>query len=426
MKKPASPNWVNKTVWTGDNLPIMRGMNSASVDLIYLDPPFNSKADYAAPIGSIAAGAAFKDTWTLCDIDVTWLDLLELKHPALYRVIRAAINNSDKSYLIYMAVRLLEMKRLLKPTGSLYLHCDPTMSHYLKIMLDALFGRNNYRNEIIWCYTGPTSNKAKQLPRKHDVIFWYSSGDEWMFNSDDIRIPYSGKTMKRRHYSEGTSGIVSPSAPDEVRNEKEVIENFGKGKIPESWWRDIAALTSQKERTGFATQKPLSLLERIVKASSHAGDVVFDPFCGCATTLVAADRLQRAWIGIDISPKAVELVVDRIKDDQGLFEEVVHRTDNPKRTDLGDLKPYNSPGNKEMLYGKQKGYCNGCKVHFEERHLEVDHIIAESVGGTNHIDNLQLLCGNCNRVKGNRGQEYLISRINERLTTYGKPKGEQA
>ena len=121
------PNWANQTIWTGDNLPILRGMNSESVDLIYLDPPFNSKANYAAPIGSKAAGAAFKDTWTLSDVDAEWIDLIEAKHPALYRVLLAAMTSSDKSYLAYMAARLLEMRRVLKPTGSIYLHCDPTI-----------------------------------------------------------------------------------------------------------------------------------------------------------------------------------------------------------------------------------------------------------------------------------------------------------
>ncbi|MXZ55175.1 MAG: hypothetical protein F4227_08085 [Gammaproteobacteria bacterium] len=147
-----SANWSNRTIWTGDNLPIMRGMNSESVDLIYLDPPFNSKANYAAPIGSKAAGAAFKDTWTLQEVDIAWLDLIEAKHGKLHRVIQAAMGRSDKSYLIYMAVRLLEMHRILKPTGSIYLHCDPTMSHYLKLVLDAIFGRKNFRNEVILGY----------------------------------------------------------------------------------------------------------------------------------------------------------------------------------------------------------------------------------------------------------------------------------
>ena len=130
----------------------MRGMNSESVDLIYLDPPFNSKADYAAPIGSAAAGAAFTDTWTLSDLDVEWINLMESRHPVLYRVLLAAMTDSDKSYLAYMAVRLVETHRILKPTGSIYLHCDPTMSHYLKLLLDAIFGKDRFQNEIIWSY----------------------------------------------------------------------------------------------------------------------------------------------------------------------------------------------------------------------------------------------------------------------------------
>ncbi|MCY4462854.1 MAG: DNA methyltransferase [Albidovulum sp.] len=140
----SSINWSNQTIWTGDNLSIMRGMNSESVDLIYLDPPFNSKANYAAPIGSEAAGAEFKDTWSLSDVDAEWINLIEAKHPALHRVLLAAMTDSDKSYPAYMAVRLL------KPTGSIYLHCDPTMSHYLKLVMDAVFGRRAFGNEISW------------------------------------------------------------------------------------------------------------------------------------------------------------------------------------------------------------------------------------------------------------------------------------
>ena len=169
-----------KTIFTGDNLPIMRGMNSKSVDLIYLDPPFNSKANYAAPIGSEAAGAAFKDTWTLSDVDITWLDLIEAKHPALNRVIHAAMTNSDKSYLIYMAVRLLEMKRILKDTGSIYLHCDPTMSHYLKTMMDAVFGENNFKREVIW-NLGTASGYKSQINgfiRGHDTILYYTKSTD--------------------------------------------------------------------------------------------------------------------------------------------------------------------------------------------------------------------------------------------------------
>ena len=155
-------NWANQKIWTGDNLPILRGMNSDSVDLIYLDPPFNSETDYAAPIGSQAAGAEFKDTWTLSDVDAEWINLISEKHPALNRVL-----------LAYMAVRLLELHRVLKSTGSIYLHCDPTMSHYLKLVMDAIFGRANYLNEISWVRPVPKNDYiqgAVNWPRTRNTL----------------------------------------------------------------------------------------------------------------------------------------------------------------------------------------------------------------------------------------------------------------
>ena len=139
--------------------------------------------------------------------------------------------------------------------------------------------------------------------------------------------------------------------------------------------------------------------------------MVFDPFCGCATALVSANDLGRRWIGIDISPTAARLVRSRIADMQGLFGDIVHRTDIPRRTDLGDIPSYRSKANKMKLYGEQSGNCAGCRTHFEARHLEIDHIIARKSGGTDHIGNLQLLCGSCNRIKGSRGMEYLIARL---------------
>ena len=465
-----------KTIFTGDNLPIMRGMNSESVDLIYLDPPFNSNANYAAPIGSEAAGAAFKDTWTLSDVDITWLDLIEAKHPALNRVIHAAMTNSDKSYLIYMAVRLLEMPRILKDTGSIYLHCDPTMSHYLKLVMDAVFGKTNFRNEVVWKRTS-TKSLAKRYAVNSDRILYYvkSNGATWNQQYAPYDDAYIQKTFRGRdkHGKYGTvdlsggkagsrraymplKGIEPPPGrawapptrnkfpasaqallPDNYESldqltKCEVLDDAGllhwpKGKIGRPRWKkylsampgivagDLVLDTPPvkgKEGTGYPTQKPLALLDRIIEASSHEGDIVFDPFCGCATTLVAADRLQRDWIGIDISAKASELVVERISNDQGMFEDIVPRDDIPKRTDLGNIPRYNAPENRTQLYGEQAGNCNGCGEHFQKQHLEIDHIIARSVGGTDHIENLQLLCGHCNRIKGNRGQEYLISRLN--------------
>lgn len=260
-----APNWANNTVFTGDNLHIMRGMNSESVDLIYLDPPFNSKRDYAAPIGSQAAGAEFSDTWTLRDVDAEWINLIEDKHPALHRVLLAAMTDSDKSYLAYMAARLLEAHRVLGSSGSLFLHCDPTMSHYLKLLLDAIFGRSRFRNELVWCYTGP-SNTKRWFPRKHDTIFWFAKGDEWTFDHDTIRVPYvklqTGKT----------SGIFKQEATLDSR-----------GKVPEDWWPDCSPVGRiANERVGYPTQKPLSLLSRIIQAATPP------PAALCSTHSAAA------------------------------------------------------------------------------------------------------------------------------------------
>ena len=465
----SSSNWTNRTLWTGDNIEIMRGMNSGSVDLIYLDPPFNSKANYAAPIGSRAAGAAFKDTWSLSDVDAEWINLIEAKHPALHRVLLAAMTDSDKSYLAYMAARLVEMHRVLKPTGSIYLHCDPTMSHYLKLVMDAIYGRKAFRNEIVWKRQS-SHNSAMRWGPIHDYILYYTGGGQPTWNR--VLQPFDPDYIKRfyRHADErgqfmvdnltgsglrdGDTGQpwreIDPSergrhwavahahaVPDWValpaeypdmtaRQRLDVLDRAGliywppKGSMPRfkryltphsgfplaDMVLDVPPLSATgKERVGYPTQKPLALLRRIIAASSNPGDVVFDPFCGCATALIAAEELAREWIGIDISPKAAELIQIRMRDELGMFYDGAHRTDVPRRSDLGDLAPYRS--HKSTLYGIQSGDCAGCGAHFEARHLEVDHIIARQKGGTDHIGNLQLLCGSCNRIKGDRGMEYL-------------------
>ena len=182
------PNFGDKTVWTGDNLDVLRGMNSECVDLVYLDPPFNSNRNYAAPVGSAAAGAAFKDTWTLSDLDVAWMGLIADEQPAIYQTLRAAGMTHGKgmqSYLCMMAVRLLEMRRVLKDTGSVYLHCDPTASHYLKLLMDAVFGANRYRSEIVWRRSGAhndTRQGRRQHGRVHDTLLFYTKSDEWTWN----------------------------------------------------------------------------------------------------------------------------------------------------------------------------------------------------------------------------------------------------
>ena len=368
----------------------MRGMNSACVDLIYLDPPFNSKRDYAAPIGSKAAGAEFKDTWTLDDIDKEWIDLIAEKkeNRKLHQVLLSAMTDSDKSYLVYMSVRLLEMHRILKPDGSIYLHCDQTMSHYLKLVMDAIFGRANFQNNFIWYYSGGGASTTRWA-KKHDDILFYAKSKKWTFNADNVRVPYKWTNGQKR--ADGSK------------------RDYSKGKLADDVWEHHALMPWAKESTGFKTQKPLELLDRIIQASSDEGDLVFDPFCGCATTLASADRLGREWVGIDISPEATRLIKMRIEDQQGLWRNIITRTDIPQRTDLGKLPPPRSHFKK--LYGEQLGKCNGCKRKPDDDFLDVDHIIAKSKGGTDHIENLQLLCRTCNRIKRDGSMEELKKKL---------------
>lgn len=424
------PNWENQTIWTADNLDIMRGMNSASIDLIYLDPPFNSNADYAAPIGSEAAGAAFKDTWGLNDISLAWHGEIQHEHAGLYALLQATRQvhgDSMMSYLIYMAIRIMEMQRLLKSTGSIYLHCDPNASHYLKLLMDAIFSKANFRNEIVWHYEKWT-NAAKYHQRNHDVVLFYAASPTAKFNK-----LYGEKTLRQEQllktgYNTGSSSgrqivriydkenpNVKRKMAEWLREERAIYEvPKPKGKALPDVWQMSALNGRAKERLGYPTQKPLALLQRIIKASSNEGDIVLDPFCSCATACIAAEQLGRQWTGIDISAKAADLVKLRMERELGLFYQGSHRTNNPKRTDLGKVLPYNDAKNKRYLYGEQGGYCNGCEHHFELRNFHVDHIIPQSKGGTDHISNLQLLCGACNSLKGDRPHEYLIACLTDK------------
>ena len=389
------------TLYTNDNLFILNGMNSDLVDLIYLDPPFNSKRIYSAPIGSKAAGSSFKDMWTWQDVNEAYLDTLAVKFPSLTRFIATIGKIHSKAmmaYLTYMAQRIIEMHRVLKDTGSLYLHCDPTASHYLKVLLDEIFGKNNLRNEIVWCYRqgGRSSNT---FGKKHDIIYWYSKTNEkWTFNADAVRIEY-----------EGTGGYVSKGR--NIVGGKEYKVN-PLGKIPEDWW-DIPALNPMtKERTGYPTQKPIALLQRIIKASSNENDIVLDPFCGCATTCVAAQRLGRKWIGIDVEKKAVSILIERLTDAAGLFKDFINTEIAPQRTDIKIELPTASV--KERLYKEQNGMCNACGTKFDIWHLETDHIIPKAKGGGDYYENYQLLCGSCNKIKGDRPMEYLRLKLKTR------------
>ena len=455
----------SRTIFTGDNLYIMRGIRSNSIDMIYLDPPFNSKHNYGAPIGSEAAGAAFKDTWALKDIDLEWWGEINEANPGLYKILDAVKlvhGKSMMSYTIYMAVRLIEMHRILKPTGSLYLHCDPTAGHYLKLILDSLFGQKNFRNDITWKRFS-SHNDGKRYGKISDTILFYTKSGKYTWNK--IYTPYSeeyikkefkntderGRYMHRPLTAEGLAGggfryvfhghdrVWKRPKKSMLALEKQGRIHFPKkrGGIPrykiylseakglplQNIWTDIPNV-SGKEDTGYPTQKPLALLERIIKASTGKDDVVFDPFCGCATTCLAAEYTDRKWIGIDISAKAAQLIKSRmidaasIRDKKGakidLMDkftkgagQIITRTDYPRQN------PQKSPCLRNKLYGEQEGICNGCLHHFHLRHMEEDHKIPKADGGQDIDNNIQLLCGNCNRIKGKRTMQYLKARLRE-------------
>ena len=249
--------YENRNVFVGDNLGVMKGMDEGFVDLIYLDPPFNSSKRYKAPKGRKAEGSEFDDVWKSMD-----------------------------EYLNFMKVRLVEIRRILKSSGCIYLHCDTNASHYLKVLMDDIFGSDRFINEVIWGYKWGGVGK-RSFARKHDVIFLYSKGEEYTFNDDVVREEYTTKD-ERWH-------------------------NNKKGKIMRDIWDDIPIINTQaKERTGYPTQKPVALLERIIKASSNEGDLVLDPFCGSGTTLVASENLKRRWIGIDSNNSVKDVVKGRL------------------------------------------------------------------------------------------------------------------
>ena len=417
-----TPNFAISALYALDNLEVMRGMDSESVRLIYLDPPFNSKHIYQGMHGTKAAKHRFRDTWSWNDAKQEWLDQLWDDHPGLYQAVMTAKEHSPGmgGYCAFMAVRLIEIHRILTPDGSIYLHCDPSANAYLRILLDCVFGARNFRNEIVWCYTGP-SNTKRWFPRKHDAILYYAKSGEHQFDRETARVPY-----KAESFTMGGSGSLTkgPNAGDYKAGRE---AQLAKGKVIEDWWPDIRPLSVSKERTGWATQKPLALLERIIKASSNEGDIVFDPFCGCGTALVAAENLGRRWVGADDDANAVDVIRNRIASMSGqegalpIPVSVLYHP--PQRTEVatdGDVirdptgiiipkMPSDKMSNaairdqlmewQQQLDGNIK--CPGCGECLKPRHFHVDHINPKSAGGTNRIDNRILLCGACNTDKGN-------------------------
>ena len=272
----ADPNFVNRTLYHGDNLDFLRGMDSETVDLVATDPPFKKGRDFHATPDSLAAGAKFQDRWSWADdVEGEWVDQLTDDWPKVMTVINAAresYGDDMGAFLCFMAVRLLEMHRLLKPTGSVYLHIDHTAHAYAKTLMDAIFGKANFRNEIAWCYkSGGVS--TRYFAKKHDNILFYSRSSRYAFHP-----------LKVKSY-----GQVGGGQGGKVQYHRDALGTYSIV-AARDWW-DISMLsTTHSERTGFPTQKPLALYERIIQASSNEGDLVLDPFAGCATTLIAAER----------------------------------------------------------------------------------------------------------------------------------------
>lgn len=301
-------------LYYGDNLDVLRRhIKDNCADVIYLDPPFNSQANYNVLFteqdGSRSSDQiqAFEDSWIWGEKSALTLQEFLESAPASASLAMQAFQTflggtNILAYLAMMAPRLLELKRVLKPTGTIFLHCDPTASHYLKILMDSIFGAKNYRNEIVWCYAGGGIPR-RDFPRKHDVILRYSKTEEYKYKP--VYRPYSVGTVQR-----GRTAVKGIYAEIGLREEGTPVND---------WWADVPKITSPSdpEKLGYPTQKSEALLERILQSSASAGDVVLDPFCGCGTAVAVAQKLKMKWIGIDITHLAIGLIKNRLLDAHG-------------------------------------------------------------------------------------------------------------
>ena len=506
------PNFDNRTLFHCDNLPVLRGMDTETVHLIATDPPFNKGRDFHATPDSLADGARFQDRWSWDrDVHEDWVDGIKDDWPAIHAIIEASkvtYGDDIAAFLCFMAVRLVEMHRVLKPTGSLFLHCDPTASHYLKALMDAVFGRQNFQNELVWKRTSSRSD-AKRFGRVHDVLLYYvkDGGATWnpqyephdpeyvrrFYRQDDhdgrgpwqsadltasgLRRGETGKVWRGvdpnhvgRHWSTPTQGgmatwIEVNAIPtwreiESVHERLEALDSAGLIHWPKAGKgmprlkrylssthgnavcdviTDVSPLSyHSKEKTGYPTQKPLALYECIIQAASNEGDVVLDPFCGCATTPIAAERLGRQWVGIDIWDSAYKTVLDRLES-EGLavphapedieepsngrlltFGDIYYSKAPPDRTDEGEvaapilrlklkrpMEPWQRLSHKQIvdhLVTAQTGVigmvvCAGCGRELEREFMQLDHIQPRVEGGANDITNRILLCQPCNGRK---------------------------
>ena len=393
----------NRTLFLEDNLPVLRGLDSDSIDLIATDPPFNKGVPAFKGTTKAGQNVKFKDVWNwIEDVHDGWMEQISKRHPTLSNVIlyaNAAAGNDMGAFLCWMAVRVLEMHRVLKDTGSMYLHCDPTASHYLKAMMDAIFGHKNFRNEIVWGYR--TQGVSKNWwPRKHDVILFYVKSGSYTFTPQMERQIYE---KPFRHTKKDAQG-------------RWYVETYRR----DVWDHDETRppISQSKERTGYPTQKPLALYKRIIEASSNPDDMVLDPFAGCATTCVAAEQLGRQWIGIDIREESGDVIRERLENEVNgsmAWDAIVRTpTTAPERTDGGEpaapelfLEPskpkerrISVPEAREALAKRDGLRCRGCGyVPPYLDFMHVDHKKPRKLKGKESLSNFALLCEPCNRKK---------------------------
>ena len=519
-------NFPDNVLYELDNLDVLRGMNSETVDLIATDPPFNKKRNRSGSAGQYEDAWRWTDhptmqgkqpdQWLWQPVHREWLDEIKDANSALFDVIEATRQTQDDdtaAFLCFLSVRLLEMHRVLKPTGSIYLHCDDAANAYIRMCMDAVFGAKNFRNEVIW-RRAVSHNDPKRYGRIVDHILYYSRGKEFVWNGKDIFIPKTDQEIARRYTkcdergqyaadnitgesaSDGESGkpwhgydvasrgrhwsppktgdyakfVASHFIPDYgtiegVHDRLDALDKAGLiyhppngfwpglkryadadlGNAPQNLILEPVGFTNFNkgdEWTGSPDQKPLALYERIITVSSNEGDLVLDPFAGCATTIIAARNLKRRWIGVDRRKDARFHVVCRMMgikqsdadeirtrphlakwlDEQLAKYDAHYRTEPPKRTDEGEsAAPYLGPvystkrrtifTHREMhaiLMKQFDARCWGCMFDgsiYGERgglYLELDHVNPKTAGGHDDLDNRALLCSPCNREKSDR------------------------
>ncbi|MBC8205276.1 restriction endonuclease [bacterium] len=429
---------INRTLFFGDNLDILRDrIPDESFDLIYLDPPFNSNRSYNVIFkegmqDSPAQIQAFDDSWhwteeakRTFDSLVTGVDLAVSDLMLAFEKILG--HNDILAYLSMMTIRLLELHRVLKPTGSVYLHCDPTASHYLKIVMDEVFGKRNFRNEIIWLYKG-RELAHKRYSRKHDTIFFYTKSDKYSFYWKDIAEPLeetSRKALARYKDEKGYFILRYKKGGGFAPLEKEGADTYRQylpqGVPPRDWY--YADYARKSEQLGYPTQKPEALLERIIKASSPEGGWVLDPFCGCGTTPAVAERLKRNWIGIDISTLAVNLVkhrlisqfnlglkdlnVDGLPRDMNGAKELFHR--DPFEYEYWALDKVNAVPAKSKRKGKMRGAdkgVDGVIVFYKDKSGDdwlYGRAVVQVKGGAVQRKDIAALRGDIEREKADSG-----------------------